>query len=219
MPPFSLFGIGIVAGLLIAFLGGFGVIVSGLLVLVLLPSGLVTGIISINRASKSPQEFGGKGFAIAGIVLSSFALMTIPIVAAIAIPNLLAARRAANEGAAISTLRKIRDLQSDYMAENQGKCGDMSRLDWVKDPKNPSLNTKSGYHFVLTHSPGEGCEIHARPLVTEGVTQTGTRSFSMSSFEGWEIVATDQSGQKKLVEEYGSRPQRADGRNSGLGNR
>src|SRR5499433_4426903 len=42
----------------------------------------------------------------------------IGIIAAIAIPNLLAARRAANEGSAISSLRTLHGAQMTYQATN-----------------------------------------------------------------------------------------------------
>lgn len=212
MPPISLFGLAIVIGLLVAAFGSAGLVISGIIALALFPMGLITGVVSLVRANKKPFEFGGKGFAIAGISLSSFALVTVPVVAAIAIPNLLAARRAANEGSAIAVLRKIRDMQVDYIAEN-GKCGDIDMLTWDKDPNNPTLNVKNGYHFVIAHSPVTGCEITAKPTLTKGVSATGTRTFSMSSEEDWEIMASTEGGPSRSIDgQDESRPQRADTR-------
>jgi type IV pilus assembly protein PilA len=51
----------------------------------------------------------------------------IGIVAAIAIPNLLASRRAANEGSAQSSLRTISTCQATYQATTgHGDYGDMA---------------------------------------------------------------------------------------------
>jgi hypothetical protein len=41
--------------------------------------GLVLGIIAVFRADNRPEEYGGKGMAIAGIVLSVFSIVLIPI--------------------------------------------------------------------------------------------------------------------------------------------
>ncbi len=71
------------------------------------PIGLILGIIALKKANKNPQEYGGKGFAIAGIALSAVTMLFIPMIAAIAIPNLMAARRSANEGSAIASLRTL----------------------------------------------------------------------------------------------------------------
>jgi type IV pilus assembly protein PilA len=201
MPPISTIGLGILIGLLAALLGTPGLIIGGVVFLLILPSGLITGIMAISRASKRPREFGGKGFAIAGIVLSAFSLLFVPIVAAIAIPNLLAARRAANEGSAVSTLRKLRDMQTEYTAANDGKCGDIDMLTWDKSPQNASVNAKSGYQFVITHHPSAGCEINALPLVAEGVSATGVRSFFMSSEDGWTIRSADKGGRAATIDD------------------
>src|ERR1044072_2010602 len=53
----------------------------------------------------------------------------IGIIAAIAIPNLLASRRAANEGSAQSSLRTIHSAQATYQATaGQGNYGTMAQL-------------------------------------------------------------------------------------------
>lgn len=214
MPPISLVSLAIVIGILVAIFGNLGLVISGIIALALFPMGLITGIVSLVRANRKPHEYGGKGFSIAGIVLSSFALVTVPVVAAIAIPNLLAARRAANEGSAIATLRKIKEMQSDFIALN-GKCGEINMLNWDKDPKNPTLNVKSGYQFVIAHTPTAGCEIIATPTVTQGVSATGNRTFSMSSEEGWTIMASKDGEKRPIGEPVDLRPQRADTRSPG----
>src|SRR5262245_66538979 len=53
----------------------------------------------------------------------------IGIIAAIAIPNLLASRRAANEGSAQSSLRTIHSSEATYQATaGQGNFGDLAAL-------------------------------------------------------------------------------------------
>ena len=159
------------------------------------PIGLILGIISLVKIKRYPSEYGGKGIAIAGVILNLLGLVSIPIIAAIAIPNLLAARRAANEGSAIYSLRKIAEAENTYMATiGTRNCGDLQQLG-----KNNMIDaslatgTKSGYRFVMT-ATANGCELYATPINSKGVSSTGTRSFYSSSDEGWIIRAGIKNG-------------------------
>ena len=117
----------------------------------------------------------------------------IGIIAAIAIPNLLASRRAANEGSAQSSLRTIHSSQATYQATaGNGNFGTMVQLgpqagggqgliDAVL-----SSNSKSGYTFVVTPVAAVAGVSAAtfsavcRPTVASGVSQTGTRKFGVT---------------------------------------
>ena len=81
----------------------------------------------------------------------------IGIIAAIAIPNLLASRRAANEASAISALRTIGTAESTYSSTvGFGNYGDMTALKNASliDPAVAAANSatacKSGFFFGLT---------------------------------------------------------------------
>lgn len=145
------------------------------------PVGLILGIVSLVKANKRPFEYGGKGFAIAGTVLNSIGILLMPIILAIAIPNLLAARRAANEGSAISTVRTIADAEQTFRATTgKGKCGDLKTLQAANliDPVTAN-GQKNGYNFMVINLPtlyGD-CSITATPLSTSH----GTRSFYYST--------------------------------------
>jgi type II secretory pathway pseudopilin PulG len=154
------------------------------------PIGLILGIIAVVKANRYPREYGGKGFAIAGIALNSLGLLFVPIILAIAIPNLLAARRAANEASAIRTVRTLAQAEQSYMTSMSGKCGDIQSLIAGKlIDVSLANNEKNGYRFMVVNFPAGGCEIHATPLTTSH----GTRSFYYSTLDET-IRAADKKG-------------------------
>jgi prepilin-type N-terminal cleavage/methylation domain-containing protein len=109
----------------------------------------------------------------------------IGILAAIAIPNLLSARRAANEASAQSALRTIHNCQATYRATNGdldfGTLDDL-KVQYLTDSVLAS-GTKSGYTFAVTPTvatyPAQFYTT-AVPIATSGVGQTGTRRFAMT---------------------------------------
>ena len=113
----------------------------------------------------------------------------IGIIAAIAIPNLLASRRAANEGSAQSSLRTLHSSEATYQATvgagNYGTLANLSGQSLI----DPVLATggKSGYTFAVSKvdlvagtSPATFFAT-AVPQVTAGVGQSGTRRFGIST--------------------------------------
>ena len=80
-------------------------LICGLLICIPLLSGLAALILGILALTRKGQ--GGKGMAIAGIVLGVLGIIVIPIVAAIALPVLKVAQETANRTACIHTLRSI----------------------------------------------------------------------------------------------------------------
>src|SRR5687767_13582431 len=67
--------------------------------------GIVLGAAALVKAGRAPRQYGGRGMAIAGIVLSAISVVVMPIwfatVAAMFFPDLLREPVAANESAAI----------------------------------------------------------------------------------------------------------------------
>jgi prepilin-type N-terminal cleavage/methylation domain-containing protein len=110
----------------------------------------------------------------------------IGIIAAIAIPNLLASRRAANEGSAQSSLRTIHSANATYQATaGNGDFGELDDLlgQTLIDPV-LGTGTKSGYDFVCTPSdPGDRPAVFlatGNPSEPDGAGQTGTRRFGIT---------------------------------------
>lgn len=144
--------------------------------------GIVLAVVAMSRAKNHPLVYGGKELATAGLitsVLSLVLMVPIGIVAAIAIPNLLASRRAANEGATIATLRKIHSAEATYQATvGAGEFGTLEELvaESLIDPKVASGHF--GYRFNVESTSGvdyeSGFEATAVPL---SYPNSGRRSF------------------------------------------
>ncbi|HET8782196.1 MAG TPA: prepilin-type N-terminal cleavage/methylation domain-containing protein [Pyrinomonadaceae bacterium] len=111
----------------------------------------------------------------------------IGIIAAIAIPNLLASRRAANEGSALATMRVIFSSEATYQATTgAGNYGSLAQLgtaglvDSVVAGATSSANAKSGYVFsavTVPTAPVPAFDAGTIPASFSGISATGTRSF------------------------------------------
>jgi prepilin-type N-terminal cleavage/methylation domain-containing protein len=134
-----------------------------------------------------------KGFSLIELLI---VVVIIGIIAAIAIPNLLAARRSANEGSAISSMRTIHGAQMTYQATTGAgnyagaTAADTTGLDTLDNggliDSVLGSGTKSGYNFVVGQaaaSSGNPATFWASavPTTTTGVTQTGTRRFGIAT--------------------------------------
>lgn len=148
-----------------------------------------------------------KGFSLIELLI---VVVIIGIIAAIAIPNLLAARRSANEGSAISSLRTIHGGQMTYQATtgggNYGSLSALATAGVLDNTLGSSTGVKSGYTFTCdtkTASSGNPALFAAvaKPVSTSGVTATGTREFGIMT-EG--VLYTGANGALTLGSSTGA---------------
>ncbi len=98
------------------------------------PVGLVIGLVALRRANRRPEEYGGKGTAIAGVIVGAGTglmwCLSIGLIA-ILLPALGQARQAAQLAITMSNLRGIGMALSAYSQDNRGAYPEPGS-DWKK---------------------------------------------------------------------------------------
>jgi type IV pilus assembly protein PilA len=148
---------------------------------------IVLGHISLSQIRKSAGQLKGQGMAIAGLVLGYLGIVAIPfilIVAAIAIPNLLRAKIAANESSAVGSTRALLTAEIAYLSQhpNEGFTCNLSDLNSAGLRDSALLSgQKYGYIFTLQNcgsdAPGRPVskfQVIAAPL---SLHSSGTKAF------------------------------------------
>jgi type IV pilus assembly protein PilA len=156
---------------------------------------IVLGHLALSDIRKRAGRLKGHGLALAGLVLGYCGALVIPIiliVAAIAIPNLLRARMAANEAAAVGSARTVATAAFTYRAtyhngfppslaslgsdgSGAANCNGAQLID-----QQLASGTKDGYGF--TYEPGTqyGYSIIVSPRAqAEGCKTTGGLAFDL----------------------------------------
>ncbi|HUJ95450.1 MAG TPA: DUF4190 domain-containing protein [Terriglobales bacterium] len=172
-------------------------------------AGIILGHLSLSEIRKSAGRLKGEGLAIAGLVLGYLGIAGIPvilIVAAIAIPNLLRARIAANEASAVGQLRMLNAAEVAYLTAHPqaGFTCSLSDLRGSIDARLAS-GQRSGYFFELSNcsagtpgGPNDKYQVVGYPV---RYNQTGVRAFC-SDESG--VIKAEQSGSPRVCLESGS---------------
>jgi type II secretory pathway pseudopilin PulG len=149
---------------------------------------VILGHVSRSNIKKSMGRLRGEGLALAGLIMGYISFAAIPfflIVAAIAIPNLLRARTAANEASAVGGIRTINTALVTYAAEHP-KAGFPQTLQELT-PENSSsallgdsfaAPARHGYRFAYRVSSSGGMSTnHYFVTATPVAESTGHRTF------------------------------------------
>jgi len=171
---------------------------------------VVLGHLALSEIRKSAGRIQGQGTAVAGLVLGYLGVAAIPvilIIAAIAIPNLLRARMAANESSAAVTVRLLGTAEITYSTAHPDRGYSCDLHDVVSaGDLNPAIatGTRNGYSFALQNCTGQPSgpntkfQVVAYPI---GMNQTGVRAFCADESG---IVKADSSGSARACMENGS---------------
>ena len=135
-----------------------------------------------------------KGFSLIELLI---VVAVIAIIAAIAIPNLLAARRAANEGSAVSSLRTLHGANVTFAATtgagNYAGLLSTAGTSSLVDLSNAGLidlvlgaGEKNGFSFVGDRTESSLTEpqtfyFATNPVTTSGILMSGTRRFGVAT--------------------------------------
>ena len=172
---------------------------------------IVLGHISLSQIKKSAGRLKGSGMAIAGLIIGYCTFAVVPIVgiiAAIAIPNLLRARMAANESSAASSVRTLVAAEVTYSSTHEDK-GFTCSLSDLKEAgiidQTLATGTKNGYVYELieckAETPGGSNTQYQVIAYPVKIGSSGTKSFCSDQTD---VVRYDRSGSGQSCLDNGS---------------
>jgi type II secretory pathway pseudopilin PulG len=181
----------------------------GLLIFPIAIAAIILGHMSRSEIRKSNGRLKGDGMATAGLVMGYGAFAIIPfilIIAAIAIPNLLRARIAANESSAVHLVSEINSAEVTYrttypdvgftctlshLGGNKSSSPSPDQAQLLED--RVSSGEEHGYRFELRNCVNSEAEGHKYQVVAYPAVspQTGMRAFCSDETQ---VVKVNASG-------------------------
>ena len=143
---------------------------------------VILGHISSSQIRKSAGRLKGAGMSLAGMILGYVGIAFIPIIliiAAIAIPNLLKARMAANEASAVGSLRVIATAVEVYKEEYQRYPSGLSALGPPRSGQSANADGAGLIDGMLMNGSKNGYEFVYQPVSSHGD----------SVFDGFDVTA------------------------------
>ena len=140
-----------------------------------------------------------KGFTLIELLI---VIAVIAILAAIAIPNLLQSRIAANESSAVGSLRTINSAEATYRSRNTA-YGNLAALGGASlvDPS-LSSGTKSGYTFAAAPVTGDTANSYLATATPVSAGTSGVRHFFTD--ESGVLYADNGTGTLPTTDSHGA---------------
>jgi len=132
---------------------------------------VIFGHISNSQIRKSAGRLKGAGMALAGMILGYVGIAMIPvilIIAAIAIPNLVKAKMAANEATAVHNLRNIATAAVNYQSAYDTYPSGLSALGPPLSGKAPNADGAGLINGMLMRGSENGYEFIYQPVSSHG---------------------------------------------------
>jgi competence protein ComGC len=161
---------------------------------------VILGHKSRGRIKRSMGALTGDGVALAGLIMGYLSFLAIPfilIIAAIAIPNLLRAKIAANEASAVASVRTITVAQVSYAATHQEEGFTCSLVDLGNAGLLDSTlasGTKAGYRYELVACDGTPVQHYTILAMPMAPGTHGQRTFCSDESAVIKSMARDATG-------------------------
>lgn len=165
-PYFASFWGTIVVMFLLLAVGTTAAIAGAVVIILLMPLGLILGIVAFVKSKKYPNEFGGKGLAVAGMITSTAGILLLALTLGTIVPGIYSGYMTVVEGQAVEIVKNVIHAQKAYRSKTGGNCASLQELaaNRIVDGE-VGEGQKGEYRFIIAMLPNidGGCEVFAVP--------------------------------------------------------